>query len=318
MAEDRNSRVVEVWVACGKQRPFDEEQLLSFVVDQNLDQPDMCVLTVKNEGHKFSNDVKHGDEVEVKIGGEGGTTIFKGEVVGIEPLYEASGESKCVVRAFNRMHRLLRGRKSRIFLEQSDQQIVNMIAQENGLSASTGSDAEIIHDQICQHNQTDLEFLRLLAARFGYEVRVEDKALYFHRPKTEADSGIELRLDEADSENALSSFSPRWSSAGVVEKLVEVTRLPSASILGLSPVFLPNYITGEGSCNGNPNVKPGIVVKATVNPQDDSDKFNGKYFVVCASHNYNHTKGTKGRAYRTPFRVRRQVTFQEEDGNDSL
>ena len=90
-------------------------------VDAELDQPDMAVVRLKNEGHTFSNEtIKHGDEVEIKIGGSGGKTIFRGEVVGLEPIYKAGSEGKLVIRAFNKIQRLLCDRKSRMLVDQTD------------------------------------------------------------------------------------------------------------------------------------------------------------------------------------------------------
>src|ERR1044071_4718137 len=71
-----------------------------------------------------------GDAVEVR----GGESIFKGEIVGIEPLY-VGGESKVVIRAFNRLHRLTRGRRSRTYEKKTDADIVSRIAVDNGLVA---------------------------------------------------------------------------------------------------------------------------------------------------------------------------------------
>jgi uncharacterized protein len=216
---DDQHQVVDLWVTRAGTR-IEDGKLQAFSIDQDLSQPDMCVLVLRNEGSEISHEAKLGDAIEVKIGGESGKHIFQGEVVGIEPEYKAGGESKCVLRAFNRMHRLLRGRKSRTFLDQSDQDIVNTIAGDSGLSAECGSDTRITHEHVYQHNQTDLEFLRIRAARIGYEVWVEDRTLHFDKPKTDRDSGLELIFGEPNEGLTLTSFLPRLSSASVVEKVV--------------------------------------------------------------------------------------------------
>ena len=342
----------------------EEDQVHAFSVDLDLSQPAMCTLTLKNKEHKYSNSVKHGDPVEVKVGDD---VLFKGEVVSIEPIYKAGGESKCVVRAFNRLHRLLRGRKSRTFLDQSYQDIASTIAGDAGLSANTGSSPNIKHKHIYQHNQDNLSFLRLLAKRIGYEVWCEDQTLYFDVPKVDRDSGIELKTDGVeDPKLRLVSFAPRMSSAAMVQKVTvrgwdpekkeeivgeesvsssklgDKTGYAASSTFGSTvtfevdtPIFsvdeakaiakarldelLMSYITGEGTpAGGNPKLKPGIVVKLTVNVDEASDRFNGKYMVVGVSHTYTHDKGgggTKG-GYRCAFRVRRDAESSGAAGGD--
>jgi phage protein D len=49
---------------------------------------------------------------------------------------------------------------------------------------------------VLQHNQTDLEFLQVRAARLGYEVFVRDKTLYFRRPRFDRAATETLSLDQ--------------------------------------------------------------------------------------------------------------------------
>ena len=215
--EERNQqRVTDVKVTVGSE--VDKDHLHSFVVTQDLGQPDMAVITIRNEGHTFSNDANHGDAVEVKVNDQ---VIFKGEVVGLEPEYKVGGESKVRVRAFNKLHRLGRGRKSRTFLEQKDSDIVGTVAGDHGLSPDA-EDSKITHAHVYQHNQTDLEFLRVRAARLGFDVWVDDQTLHFSKPKHDVDSGISLDMGEPNPDETstqLKAFLPRLSSASMVKKV---------------------------------------------------------------------------------------------------
>lgn len=197
---------------------LDEHSLQSFSVDQDLGQPDMCTLVLANGEHQFSK-IKPGAVLEVSAGSSQ-TTIFKGEVVALEPRYVAGEDSKIVVRGYNKLHRLLRGRKSKTYLNMKDADIASAIAGEHGLSAQCGS-AGITHEHVYQHNQTDLEFLRSRAARLGFEVWVEDTKLYFDAPALDQDSGIELKLPDPDPSQqvVLKSFAPKLSSAKVVKEV---------------------------------------------------------------------------------------------------
>ncbi len=201
--------------------PVKDEAIHGFTVDQDLDQPDMCSLVLNNtKDFSFSEQCNQGDALEIKIGPEESKAefVFKGEIVGLEPVFDSGGASRVTLRAFNRLHRLSRGRKSRTYEKMTDTDIVSKIASENSLSAKTTSDVNIKYDHIYQHNQTDLEFVLQRAARIDYEVFVNDKDLTFRKRDVSRDSGITLKFDP-DFEYSLQKFAPRLSSAGVVQEV---------------------------------------------------------------------------------------------------
>jgi len=210
-----------------------DADVLGFVIDMDLMQADMCVVTLRNPLHGYNDKYKCGQPVEVKIGGgtratdggdgsDGKQTVFKGELVAMEPHYQQGGEQKFSLRAYNKLHRLTRGRKSKTYQDQSDQDICSAIAGLHGLSAQSGSSPKITHKHVYQHNQTDLEFLRVRAARLGFSVWCEDTKLYFDAPKLDQDSGLELVFDKqpkAATKTKLRSFAGRLSNAQVVKKV---------------------------------------------------------------------------------------------------
>jgi len=200
-------------------KPVDEQEVVAVAVDLDLNQPDMAVCTLKNAGNRHSYEVKQGQSVEIKLHDDG-KVVFKGEVVGIEPVFKAGAESKVVIRAFNKLHRLLRGRKSRTFQDMSDSDIVGKVAKDHGLNPQCGSDVNIKHKHVYQHNQTDLEFLRTRAARIGYAVWVEDTKLFFAPPKLKKDSQVVFdMIKNPNVGHRIKSFAPRMSSAAVVKKV---------------------------------------------------------------------------------------------------
>jgi hypothetical protein len=91
----------------------EDADVISFVVDRDLGQPDMAVITLRNDHHKHTKGWSPAQSVEIKAGGtqEGSpkSTVFKGEIVGIEPVFKERGDSRVVIRAFNKMHRMLYG-----------------------------------------------------------------------------------------------------------------------------------------------------------------------------------------------------------------
>jgi hypothetical protein len=57
-------------------------------------------------------------------------SIFEGEIVEIEPQFEAEG-LKVTVRAFDRLHRLGRGRHTRTFLNVTDSDVITQLAERS-------------------------------------------------------------------------------------------------------------------------------------------------------------------------------------------
>ena len=155
------------------------------------------------------------------------TTIFKGELIGLEP-YDTLGDGQLSLRALDRLHRLTRGRKSMTYQSQSDQDIVNAVVQEHGLSAETGSTPTITHSHVYQHNQTDLEFILGRARTIGYRVWCEDTKLFFAAPKLDTDSGLDFVLGTQSQVGALrlTAFSARTSNAQVVRSVTVRGRNP--------------------------------------------------------------------------------------------
>src|SRR5262245_34397559 len=105
------------------------------VVDQDLGAPDMAAIELA------SGKPGVGQAVEVIApGAAGASSIFKGEIVGLEPLYDQGGAATGVlVRAMDRLHRLQRGSKTRTFENMSDAEIAGAIASEHGLTAVASS-----------------------------------------------------------------------------------------------------------------------------------------------------------------------------------
>src|SRR5262245_8358178 len=150
-----------------------------------------------------------GNVVEIKLGYvDDVETLLIGEITALEPEFAMNQRPSLTVRGYDRRHRLLRGRKTRTFVQQKDSDIASQIASEAGLTAQA-EDSGTVHDYVLQANQTDLDFLCHRASRIQYEVVVEDKTLFF-RPVGNAQSEV-LTISMEDD---LIEFSPRLSSAG--------------------------------------------------------------------------------------------------------
>lgn len=199
------------------------EEVAALVVRQDVDQPDQCEVVLRNVGAPLrSTTVATGDELVAELGFEGAAqeAVFTGEVVGVEATYDTSGRSTVTLRAFSRLHRLTRGRKSRSFENLTDQEIASKLAEEAHLTASVDGDSQIRYPHVQQHNQSDLEFLRDRASRIGYELGLRDgRTLVFRRRDLASDSGITLALGRRQGGQELQRFAPRLSLAHRVSEV---------------------------------------------------------------------------------------------------
>ena len=192
--------------------------MLSIVVESDTANPDAATVTL-DPGRAKLPAIGEALNVDAMSGGKT-VGIFTGEIVGVEPAFDASGASRVLVRALNRLHRLTRGRLSRTYEKRSDAEVATEIARKAGLEfGPTGPEAGVGYEHIVQHDQTDLEFLRDRAARIGYEVIVDDTTLYFQRHRDLPPILLGCAPTRAGSRALLKVFHPRISSANVVSKV---------------------------------------------------------------------------------------------------
>jgi hypothetical protein len=203
-------------------------------------QPDMAAITASNQGAKYSK-VKVGDDVEIKVG-EDQTSIYKGQVIGLEPIYAGKGKTRVTIRAMNKFHDLLRKKKSITYQDKTDKQILQQVVGNSGLTL------EFKHDNppdaykvVYQHNQTDMEFLRTRAARLGCHVWCVDKTVYVKQPDLQSGPIATVKLEESGQDTSILEFTPRVGSAHVVKKV---------TVKGWNPET-KELITGEATAQSS-------------------------------------------------------------------
>jgi len=184
---DTASPNVEIYLSGAK---VDDNAFLSYVVDRDMFQPDMAAVVLSNQGDKYSR-TKIGDPLELKVGDKS-TSIYKGEVVGLEPVYKGGEKTRITIRGMNKLHNLLRARKSITFTDKTDQQILSQVVGDAGLSLDWKHDKSITYKHVYQHNQTDLEFLRMRAGRAGCMVWCVDSTVFCKQPDLQSSHIVEL------------------------------------------------------------------------------------------------------------------------------
>jgi phage protein D len=320
----------------------------SVSVALEVDLPDMATIVLNNTGeYGYSHNTAHGDTVEVKIGPTDGdvTSVFKGEVVGIEPKWQDNGESSVTIRAFNKLHRLTRGKKSRTFTGMTDKDIISKIATEYGLRPDIKGDVNIKFDHVYQHDQSDFRFVLVRAARINYEVLCDNTLLTFRKRDVSVDSGIELKWKEG-----LESFGARLSTAGQVQEvnvrawdpekhteIVGKATAPQTSLGGedgwaaaqkfgkamwydvdipvttveaadaIAKAKLEELRMNFITGEGQAKGDPRLKAGITVKITTGDQRFDGKYYITGVSHNYSHkAKGSTG-GFRSTFKVCRNA-----------
>jgi phage protein D len=216
-----------------------DNHFISYTVDRDMFQPDMATIVLANQNDVYSTKAV-GAQIEIKVGNDK-TSIYKGEIIGLEPQYKGGERGKIVIRAMNSFHKLLRKRKSVTFTDKTDKQILQQVVGGSGLSLEWKHETSITYKHVYQHNQTDMEFLRTRAARMGCHVWCVDKTVFCKQPDLQSGPVAELKVDGESKDAELRSFTPRMSSHAVVNKV---------TVKGWNPET-KELITGEASVTGS-------------------------------------------------------------------
>lgn len=291
--------------------------------------PDLCTLSVSFakakegedepiDGHPF----EIGKPLEIRLGAREAlttTTLFKGEIVTLEPTF-GSGNVELLVRALDHSHVLMRSRRVRTFQNQTSSDIVEKVVKEAGLSVETEPSGEP-HEFMQQDNETDWDFIWRLADRIGFEFVVEAQVAKFRGPGQ--GDAVELEWPKT-----LRSFNPRLTAVQQVSEVsllaqdpmtkeaIDVSASSSDQIaqigverdqiadafagdklhVATEPVkseaegealaqalldkLANGYVAAEGVCDGNPAIRAGVCVRVT----GVGETFSGTYRVASATH----------------------------------
>lgn len=183
--------------------------LLEVTVENSLHLPDVATIVLHDARLHWIDEssLMPGKSVQISAKTEKqAKPLFDGEIVEIEPEFDPSTQ-QFIVRAFDRLHRLGRGRHVRSFVNISDADLVSKLAQEVGLQAEA-SQANQVHPYVFQNNETNLEFLQERAAALGFLLYVQGKTLRCEPLKT---GGNPVDLEWGVS---LHEFRPRLTTLG--------------------------------------------------------------------------------------------------------
>jgi phage protein D len=226
--------------------------LVTLTVESSLHLPDVATLIIHDPSLQWVDDAALEPGKALKISAKTGDSdhpIFDGEIVGLEPEYTVDAP-RLVIRAFDRLHRLSRGRKTRSFVNVTDGDVVQKLAGEVGLRAEVGP-ANAVHKYLFQNNETNLEFMRARAAALGFVIYVEGTVLHFKEPKADADP-VELQWAAS-----LTEFRP---------SLTTIDQVNGTVVRGWDPDKRQEIVGRASGGNGTPEIgqskKGGDLAKA--------------------------------------------------------
>jgi len=327
----------------GQERADMQDALTAMVVTLPLNGMAHAELHLGNFGTRpdgrgigfLFDDIALGAEIELAMGGDGGVTVFKGEITALEERY-GDGAPKLVLLLQDKLHRLARERRSRVFDDQSLDEVVRAVANDAGLRADV--DASSVAATYHQLNESDLAFLLRLLWPLDVALRLDGDTL---RARPEQPDPEPIRIDSQDnalrarliadlnhqadstrvlgfnagndqavaaSARALPSAPAGTTAARLLGRLgwpgAEVVPQPFARSQGEADAFAAGhfkrqakrFISGDIRILGEPRLRSGREIELT----GVSERLRGTYQVVHCVHRFDNSSG-----YETQLRVNR-------------
>jgi phage protein D len=115
------------------------------------------------------------------VGETAPVSLFVGEVTSLEASYVQTG-AQAVLRAYDLLYRLQRGRHTQAYQNLTDSDLAKKIAQRNSLAIGKVDATTTTYEYIAQANVSDWDFLKARARKNGYEVAIADGKFDFRKP----------------------------------------------------------------------------------------------------------------------------------------
>jgi Bacteriophage probable baseplate hub protein len=189
--------------------------IVSATVEDTIDTPSMFTLQLISKEDERSTKawmddprLALGAKVELSMGYGGNLVrLIVGDIIALEPSFSIGGPPTLVVRGYDRRNRLNGVIRYRPFQRGTDSAIAELVCKD--LVHITATDSHVEHEDLVQHNQTDLDFLIKRATAIGYELVMDqdDGTTVLFRPmETGASAVATLTLNDD-----LLEFHPRLS-----------------------------------------------------------------------------------------------------------
>jgi phage protein D len=179
------------------------------VVEDDVNLPSVITLRLADPDLELIDDASLaiGTAIEVQLG-DPMERVGIGEITALE-LDQWRGTARVIVQAFDRGHRLHRGRHVRTFQQMTDADVVQKVASDAGLQADADGSSQ--HEYLIQDNLSDYAFLAERALLTGMDLTVDDQTIRFKKPNGAPATPVTL-----DWESGLVKFSARITAADQV------------------------------------------------------------------------------------------------------
>jgi len=325
-------------IALGNQ-PLDNEIaacVLDLGVDQTIDQADHLSLRLATwdpdtgkllwiDDDRFAP----GTGLAVKLGyGQSLAPVFDGEIVELGLELRAGEPPVMTIEAYNRLHRLGRGRPAPATPPEPNStygDLVAKIARRYGLTPDVrGSDADKQNDAVNQQNESDLQFISLLAGEIGYEFFVDGKKLVFRKQVVSTTAAVTLTTSDllelsarADATGQIGviegsafdhernaaipyrasnpdSFDKAYGNAEVsishplaVDRQEQLRARIDAELLRIRN----SYLSVTATCFGRADIEVGMMIAV----KGIARRFDGNYSVTAVAHSFSQPAGFRTR-----------------------
>jgi phage protein D len=326
-------------ISLGGNQPLDDQIaacVLDVSIDQTIDQADHLSLRLATwdpdtgkalwiDDDRFAP----GTGLAVKVGyGKSLDPVFDGEIVGLGFALNAGEPGVMTIEAYNRLHRLGRGRPPPATPSEANStygNLVTKIAERYGLTPKVQRGAaDEPNDAVNQQNESDLQFIGELAGEIGYEFFVDGKNLVFRKqvaPTTAAvtlsasdllelsghidassqiaaveGSGFDRDRNEALAFKATNpdSFDKAYGNVDVTIALplgVDHKEQLQARIEAELLRIRNSYLAVTATCFGRSDVKAGMMIAI----KGIARRFDGNYAVTAVAHSFSQSAGFRTR-----------------------
>ena len=163
-----------------------QKTVMHAYVDNSLTLPDMATIELSDPGfqHAGGGGMAVGSPLQISVRASGATTtIFQGEITAIEAVFDSTG-ARSMIRAYDLTHRLLRGRRTKAWVQMTYSDIVRELATEAGLPVGQVDDTSPVYPHVTQAAVEDWHFMRKLADQVGYRLAMVNGQLEFTKAST--------------------------------------------------------------------------------------------------------------------------------------
>lgn len=201
MADDQKSGMRDSRPAIfvgGKEEPALAGGLLNLMIVETCSGLYRCEASFGNWGDKAGQidflyfdrkTLDFGKEFQVKLGND---TLFEGRIMALEAAFPEGQSPQINVLAEDRFQDLRMTRRTRSFLNVSDADVFNQIANDHGLSPEIDLSGPT-YEVLAQVNQSDLAFLRERARTIDAELWMEGRKLHAKTHSKRNGGNLELK-----------------------------------------------------------------------------------------------------------------------------